>query len=135
MARRKFSYATHSTLLTTMGSLPEGLMCAYCDEEEAGYIPDGCCGPICGTCLDLGIDHGFEVVYNLRLQRWFRATIGWLSAWSPTRVLAPPEVVLHDPSLALHISQFLVQVTDGLEFWDVTGAPTPLTVEPVPNID
>jgi len=30
-----------------MGSLPEGTLCAYCGLREAGYIPDGCCGPLC----------------------------------------------------------------------------------------
>ena len=39
-----------------MGSLPEGTLCFYCDETEAGYIPDGCAGAVCGPCLDLEFD-------------------------------------------------------------------------------
>jgi hypothetical protein len=29
-----------------MGSMPEGTLCVYCGVHEAGYIIDGCCGPI-----------------------------------------------------------------------------------------
>ena len=116
----RFIFHTHhGTVQGTMGTLADGTMCAYCAVEEAHYIPDGCCGPVCGSCLDLGIDKGFGVVYDLRLQRWIRATIGWLSPQTPTRPLVIAESVLQDPSLALNISQYIVKVTDGLEFWDL----------------
>ena len=114
----RFMFHTpHGTVRGTMGALPEGTMCAYCDENEAGYIPDGCCGPVCGMCLDLGLDHGFEGVHTLRLQRWIRAIIGWLSPRATSRHLTLVESVLQDPDLALHISQYVVTLTDGSEYW------------------
>ena len=33
-----------------MGSSPEGTMCWYCNQQEAGYIPDGLMGPTCDAC-------------------------------------------------------------------------------------
>ena len=112
-------HTPHGTVQGTMGTVPDGRLCAYCDVVQGDYIPDGCCGPVCGDCLDLGIEKGFELVYALRLKRWIRATIGWLSPEEPERPLVIAERVLHDSSLALHISQYLVTVTDGLEFWDL----------------
>ena len=35
-----------------MGSMPLGTLCFYCAEHEAGYIPDGAWGPMCGLCQD-----------------------------------------------------------------------------------
>jgi hypothetical protein len=53
-----------------MGSLPEGTLCAYCGEHEAGYIPDGCIGPVCFGDLD-DPDEGFEGCFELSLR------LGW----------------------------------------------------------
>tara|TARA_B100000780_G_C20877389_1_gene348993 strand:+ start:145 stop:639 length:495 start_codon:yes stop_codon:yes gene_type:complete len=39
-----------------MGSLPHGTLCVYCGIREAGYIPDGCPGPICLVCDEDELD-------------------------------------------------------------------------------
>ena len=54
-----------------MGSCDPGTMCAYCDAEEAGYIPDGCVGPMCGSCMDWAAQGGRPEL--LRLQRRARS--------------------------------------------------------------
>ena len=54
-----------------MGSLPEGTMCYYCDDNPAGYIPDRCSGPVCGPCLDLMISQRWlEVVKKMWRRLW-----------------------------------------------------------------
>ena len=65
-----------------MGSLPEGTLCAYCFENEAGYIPDGCCGPLCffdvsgsSSCWDIAQDLGWGFVEKRRLSKLWRATL------------------------------------------------------------
>ena len=54
-----------------MGSLPEGTLCAYCGINEAGYIPDGCVGPVCfdgeNNCGDLILDGLWHLVLQRRL--------------------------------------------------------------------
>ena len=114
-----------------MGSLEDGTMCAYCDEEEAGYIPDGLCGPTCGSCLDLWIAAGAKYVHLLRYHRWWRGVLGRLTAWRQPAVITTTEIMLRDPSIAVYIAEFLVVVTDGSEHWPI---PTPLTY-PVGNAD
>ena len=61
-----------------MGSLPDGTMCIYCGQEEAGYIPDGLLGPTCGTCSDLASAHeteeqALECLDRLRMARFLRS--------------------------------------------------------------
>ena len=53
-----------------MGSLPEGTMCTYCDEREAGYIPDGMLGATCGTCMDDALSHGEDFLDRRRMDRY-----------------------------------------------------------------
>ena len=72
-----------------MGSLPRGTLCAYCGVREAGYIPDGCAGPLCMTpdgvcCFDLCQSHGWEYVCGLRYERWKAARFGTLSKSLPS---------------------------------------------------
>ena len=102
-----------------MGSLPDGTLCVYCLVHEAYYIPDGCCGPLCGHCMDMGILQGYDRVFMQRLERWVRAKFWRLSPREPTRPQNPAEAVLHHPLLALHVSQFLVVITDGSSSWSI----------------
>ena len=53
-----------------MGALPENSPCAYCYERGAGYIPDGCAGPLCGSCIDLFCEGKFEQVQQKRMRRY-----------------------------------------------------------------
>ena len=98
-----------------MGSLPDGTLCSYCDIYEAGYIPDGCCGPLCGECMDIGITapNGYDKVFIFRLERWIRAHFWRLSPHQPRRHQTLVESVFHHPLVALHISQFMIEVADG----------------------
>ena len=57
-----------------MGSLPDGTLCAYCGVREAGYIPDGCAGPVCfepdgECCFDRSLVLGWDVIVQERLMR------------------------------------------------------------------
>ena len=57
-----------------MGSLPRGTLCAYCGLREAGYIPDGCVGPVCmepddECCYDRSQALGWDVIVQERLMR------------------------------------------------------------------
>ena len=66
-----------------MGSLPEGTMCTYCGQEEAGYIPDGMLGPTCGTCMDEALEFGEEFIDRKRRTRFLyslKAITGGLHA-------------------------------------------------------
>ena len=67
--------------------------------------------------MDLGIEQGFECVYNLRLQRWVRATMWRISPREPMRAQTRAESVLHEPLLALQIAKCLIWCTDGFEAW------------------
>ena len=72
-----------------MGSLPLDTLCVYCGRRRAGYIPDGCIGPVCFDsssdedesegCYELGIRLGWHVVENMYLVRRWRALIAQLS--------------------------------------------------------
>ena len=84
---------------TAMGSLPDGTLCAYCGIREAGYIPDGCCGPV---CMDYCILLDIEQLVSMRLSRlWcmysaaFAKTIGRWGA------------VLAHAQLSEHVASFL----------------------------
>ena len=100
-----------------MGTMPDGTMCSYCNAEEAYYIPDGACGPMCGSCMDLGIERGYDQVDNLRLSRWVRAILWRISPREPTRAHTRAESVLHEPLVALQIAKYLVWCTDGFDNW------------------
>ena len=56
-----------------MGSAPEGTMCVYCNEEEAGYIPDGLLGFTCGTCMDDCATHGDGFIDRKRMDRYLHS--------------------------------------------------------------
>ena len=61
-----------------MGSVPDGTMCIYCGQEEAGYIPDGLLGVTCCTCMDLASAHeteeqALECLDRLRIARFLRS--------------------------------------------------------------
>ena len=106
-------------LIPAMGHLPQGTLCSYCGALEAYYIPDGCCGPLCDVCTDFGIEHGFDHVYIIRIQRWISATLWPMSPRVNVRELTLAESVLHDPILSLRVSQYLIEVTDGFETWSI----------------
>ena len=57
----------------SMGSAPEGTMCVYCNEEEAGYIPDGLLGFTCGTCIDDLLRHGDGFLDRKRMDRYLQS--------------------------------------------------------------
>ena len=84
-----------------MGSIDRGTMCAYCDQYEAGYIPDGCCGPVCGPCLDYWLAGGNLPI--VRLRRWLRAHIVPLTSFKHPPV-SIAETVLCDTDLCLRIA-------------------------------
>ena len=68
-----------------MGSLPEGTLCAYCAVNTASYIPDGCCGPLCGepegeSCMDKGLLWCWESIVQLRLTRLWKGLVRKLSS-------------------------------------------------------
>ena len=90
-----------------MGSCDPGTMCAYCDAEEAGYIPDGCVGPMCGSCMDWAAVGGRPEM--LRLQRRARSLLtlcpGHLSS-GVTPSFAT--VIFHDERLSLVIVRWLI---------------------------
>ena len=56
-----------------MGSAPEGTMCVYCNEEEAGYIPDGLLGFTCGTCMEDCATHGDGFIDRKRMDRYLHS--------------------------------------------------------------
>ena len=56
-----------------MGSLPEGTMCVYCNEEEASYIPDGMLGCTCMTCVDDALAHGEQFLDRKRMDRYLKS--------------------------------------------------------------
>ena len=58
---------------SAMGSLPEGTMCCYCNQEEAGYIPDGLLGPTCGTCQDDAFQFGIDFIDRRRQTRFLHS--------------------------------------------------------------
>ena len=88
-----------------MGSLPDGTMCAYCDQHEAGYIPDGCCGPVCGPCLDNMLGGGrLELI---RYSRWLRSHIAWFTSFKHSES-SIAEVVFRDTDLCLRIAEFSI---------------------------
>ena len=63
-----------------MGSLPADTLCVYCEKNHAGYIPDGCIGPMCfedgegnlaNSCYEKLRNGGMEAVDGpYLLRRW-----------------------------------------------------------------
>ena len=109
-----------------MGSLRDGTLCAYCDVEEAEYIPDGCCGPVCGVCMDAGIASGWRQIDLIRHNRWIRALLGNLTAWARRHHRTPTEEALSDPTVAVNIAEYVVPVTDRNEYmmgWSIPHEP------------
>ena len=91
-----------------MGSLPRGTLCAYCGLREAGYIPDGCAGPLCfapndESCFDLCESRGWDYVCGLRYARWTAARFGTLA-----KSLPPPL-----DTIGQAVAEFSVRVDDG----------------------
>ncbi len=88
-----------------MGSLPEGTLCAYCGVREAGYIPDGCCGPVCFDekvgCWDVAQSSGWEVVEAMRLKRLWQGLVVKLSKHNQ------PRVVFGNHTVQLIVASFL----------------------------
>ena len=90
-----------------MGSCEPGTLCAYCGAEEAGYIPDGCVGPMCGSCMDLMFAGGYPE--QRRLQRRalsFRALCS--GRISPDLRLSAVAVVLLDERIACMVARWLI---------------------------
>ena len=84
--------------LRGMGTLPDGTLCAYCGVREAGYIPDGCAGPLCMDpddvcCFDLWQSRGWEYVCGLRYERWKAARFGTLAKSVPRPLEAISQAV------------------------------------------
>ena len=48
-------------------------MCVYCNEEEAGYIPDGLLGFTCGTCMEDCATHGVGFIDRKRMDRYLHS--------------------------------------------------------------
>ena len=79
----KFSFLRHPPCLGSMGSLPEGTLCAYCGAREASYIPDGAAGPLCfeprgECCYDRALALGWDVIIRERLMRLWKMRIAVL---------------------------------------------------------
>ena len=84
--------------LRGMGTLPRGTLCAYCGVREAGYIPDGCAGPLCMDpddvcCFDLWQSRSWEYVCGLRYERWKAARFGTLAKSVPRPLEAISQAV------------------------------------------
>ena len=76
-------------------------MCSYCDEHEAGYIPDGARGPMCGPCMDLAYfgDEGWEQV----LQKLYTRRI------SPWRSISTSNCIVNLPgNVRLNVASYIV---------------------------
>ena len=90
-----------------MGSMPEGTLCVYCGVHEAGYIIDGCCGPMClgfpGSCWTLCETNGVDFVVNKRLTRLWSARMRMVSV----NINGAHDRVFNDAELGLCISSFL----------------------------
>ena len=78
-----------------MGSLDEGTLCWYCAVREAGYIPDGCLGPLCmgrydddpgegESCYDLSVRLGWDAVWERYTLRCYTAMVCMLCKASPS---------------------------------------------------
>ena len=80
-----------------MGSLPEGTLCAYCGINAAGYIPDGCVGPLCldgeDSCYWKAHDGFWHVVVKRRLERLWGQKMKTLTVRLPPRL----DFVLNNP--------------------------------------
>ena len=94
-----------------MGSCPEGTLCVYCGVHEAGYIPDGCCGPVCigkypdgvPDCLDRAKQIGWPAILTQRLERLGKM---WGATKARNGVAAMPSA-LQFPEVRLAIFSYL----------------------------
>ena len=90
-----------------MGSLPDGTLCAYCRVHEAGYIPDGCAGPVCfepdgECCFDRSLVLGWDVIVQERLMRLWKMKIAMICA-GRTSLLGPLTILEIQRSIAPYI--------------------------------
>ena len=97
-----------------MGTLAEGTRCYYCDDEPAGYIPDGC-GPVGGTCLTVLLHRGGWALAQVRLNRrvasWRNVAPGSVPVHAALALARPPpgfRRLLDVPAVATHIAQFCI---------------------------
>ena len=71
-----------------MGSIGEGVLCYYCGRNPAGYIPDGCGGPVCfvndvaNSCGDLLINIGYQHILHVRFHRLWAGRVRVLARGS-----------------------------------------------------
>ena len=94
-----------------MGTLPPGTKCVYCGVHEAGYIPDGCSGPICFSpesgdwdgCWDIGQELGWDFVETEYMKRC------WLAKVRPLRQ-ANHQLRNFEQSIAVNIASCLFDV-------------------------
>ena len=99
-----------------LGSLPDGTLCFYCGKNRAGYIFDGCVGPLCSqpgrtSCYDLSQGPaGWEGVVLRRLMKFARARFARLA---PQRHL-----VWTDESFTFLIVAFLLLTRASLDRLD-----------------
>ena len=90
-----------------MGSLPGETLCCYCYTNKAGYIPDGCVGPVCfegenscGVLLDDGL---FHLVVKRRLALLMHEMMKTLAV----RLPHPLDTVFNNRLLGLRIASYL----------------------------
>ena len=90
-----------------MGSLPEGTLCAYCGINAAGYIPDGCVGPVCfegdNNCGDLLCDGLWHLMVKRRLALLFGDMLKTLTVRLPHRL----DTVFNAHAIRLHVASYL----------------------------
>ena len=94
-----------------MGTLPPGTKCVYCGVHEAGYIPDGCSGPICFSpesgdwdgCWDIVQELGWDFVETEYMKRC------WLAKVRPLRQ-ANHQLRNFEQSIAVNIASCLFDV-------------------------
>ena len=96
---------THRRVHRVMGSLPDGSRRAYCGKNAAGYIPDGCIGPVCMGTEHCGYEKfvagGWEGVVKGYLEL---ATTAWRGRLAG-RVTLPLDVLSHE--IELHVYRFM----------------------------
>ena len=90
-----------------MGSVPDGTLCAYCGINPAGYIPDGCVGPVCFDAADGSqscFDAGYVIMINRRCVRFAD------SRFKVLRTSLGQNHPLSDDAIASLVASFLIHV-------------------------